>query len=338
MRKLLSISRICLFVICAAFTLIACKKQGPEAVKAIEIRVASAHAATHPTSIAMRDVFKKIIEEETGGTFKVTVHEADVLGEEKDLYDGVKTGSVEVVSIGTAMSDEYSKMLIADWPFLFRDLVHAREVFTGAIGVELIAEYNAMNNGSKMIGGWSPNNARTFSSNKPISMPADFQGQRICMPNNPIYLQLVELLGAEAISMKDISGALKQNVIDGQDNGMSQIRASGWYENQKYLYETNHMVSPIEILVNTKFLESLSPEHQAIIEKAATAATEHAWDLYEASIDEDRKFLQDNGMTIVQPTEEDKTTIIEMMEPLYADLRAHYPWAEELTGRIRAMP
>ncbi len=337
MKVFLRLSKLCLFVMLAGIALAGCKKSG-ETAKPITIKVGCVMAASHPTTVAMQEVFKKMVEQETNGAILVNVYEAGLLGGEKDLYNSVKSGSLEVVTMGTGMWDEFNKMLIPDWPFLFRDLKHARKVFTGEIGAEISNEFN-QNVNAYMIGGWGPNGARTFSSNKPLNTPADFKGQRIRMPNNPIHLKLAELLGANVISMNmnDIFSALEQKVIDGQDNGMSQIRATGWYEVQKYIYETNHMVSSIEILVSKKFMDSLSPENRAIIEKAAVASTEYAWDLYEASIDNDRKFLQDNGLTIVQPTAADKEEMIMMMAPLYADLQAKYPWAEELTQRIRGI-
>ena len=95
------------------------------------------------------------------------------------------------------------------------------------------------------------------------------------------------------------------------------------------------MVSSIEVLGNEEFLESLPEEDRKIFEKASKLTAQRAWDIYEKSIEEDKEFLQKEGMNITEPTEEEIEQMREMAQPVYDYLYEKYDWAEDLIQRIQ---
>ena len=70
---------------------------------------------------------------------------------------------------------------------------------------------------------------------------------------------------------------------------------------------------------------------------AAQAAAVQAWDDYSASIEKDRKFLIDQGLTVTSPTEADRQAMIDKTQPVVDKLLAENAWAKELTDKIRAV-
>ena len=304
----------------------------------IVIKVADNWNQTHPMAAVMDTVFKTMVEEESGGALTVETYHSGTLGNEGDMWQGVRNGTIEIVVIGTVMNQEYTTMLISDWPWLYRDLDHAKAVWTGEVADELNASFHEKFPETQMLA-WGPNSARTFTSNKPLEKVEDFAGQKFRMPSNPIHVGLAENLGAssQVIPLGELFSALETGVVDGQDNGMVTVKSEALYEVQKYLYETNHIIATLEVIVNDAWMESLTEEQQGIIEKAAKAAAEQAWDDYAASIDADRKFLIDNGMTVTQPTEADRQKMIEMTQPVVDKLYAENDWAEELVAKIQAV-
>lgn len=303
---------------------------------AIVIKVADNWNASHPMAAAIDEVFKTQVEEKSGGDITIEVYHSGTLGNEADLWSGVRSGTIEMTVIGTVMNQEYPTMLISDWPWLYRDLDHAKAVWTGDIADELSADFHEKFPETQILG-WGPNSARTFTSNKPLTSPADFQGQKFRMPSNPIHVGLAENLGAssQVIPLGELFSALETGVVDGQDNGMVTVVSEGLYEVQKYVYETNHIVATLEFIVNDSFMEGLSEEQQTILEEAADAACTQAWDNYIASIDKDRQFLIDNGLTVTQPSEADRQALIEQTQPVVDKLLAENDWAADLTARIR---
>ena len=229
-------------------------------------------------------------------------------------------------------------MLISDWPWLYRDVDHATAVWTGEIADEMNAAFNEKFPEVQMLA-WGPNSARTFTSNKELTKPEDFAGQKFRMPGNPIHVGLAENLGASAqvIPLGELFSALETGVVDGQDNGMVTVVSEGLYEVQKYVSETNHIIATLEIIANDGFMSKLTEEQQQIIKDAAKATAEQAWADYAASIDKDRSFLEENGLTVTPVSEADRQKLMDMTQPVVDKLLADNDWAQELTDKIRAV-
>ncbi|MDU4959092.1 MAG: TRAP transporter substrate-binding protein [Sporomusaceae bacterium] len=310
-------------------------KGGTDA-KPTVIRVGSTLAATHPVNVALAQHFKPMVEEGSKGALKVEIYEGGTLGGEKELYDSVRNGNLQMCAVGTVMWNEVPKMAIPDFPFVFRDIPHARAVYNGQVGDEMAAELEKI--GKVKFLGWFPNGSRVFSTNRTISKLEDFKGLRLRMPNNPIHIQVGTLLGANVTPMPlgEVFTALEQKVVDGQDNPLSTFRNEGWYEVQSDIFESNHMISTIELLGSTKMWSSLTKEQQTLIQQAGEKAGKEAWDLYVKSIEDDKKFLQERKLKITTPDEATRQRLVELMQPVYNDLYKKYDWAEETVKRIRA--
>ncbi len=299
-------------------------------------RIGSNWAASHPMAAAIDEVFVPMIEEESGGQLTAEVFHSGTLGNEGDLWDGVRNGTIDMVIVGTPMNQEYSKMLISDWPFLYRDLEHAQAVWTGDIAQEMSDDFHEQFPSTYILG-WGPNSARTFSSAKELTSVDDFSGQKFRMPPNDIHIGLAEELGASAqvIPLGDLFTALETGVVDGQDNGMVTIISEGFYEVQDYVYESNHIIATLELIVAAPFYDGLSDENKAIVDEAAAKAVEEAWANYIESVKTDREFLQDNGVTVTQVDEAERQMLIEKTQPVVDKLISENDWAEDLTDRIR---
>lgn len=308
------------------------------AANPITIKVGDNWGNTHPMAAALDTVFKPAVEKNSKGAIKVDVYHSGTLGNEADLWNGVRNGTIEVAVIGSGMNQEYPTMLITDWPFLYRDLAHAKKVWTGPVADELSAGFHQKFPTVHVLG-WGPNSARTFTSNKKLTSVGDFKGQKFRMPSNPIHVGIAKGLGANAqvIPLGELFSAMETGVVDGQDNGMVTVISEAFYEVQKYLYETNHIIATLEVIVSAPFFDKLSPEHQKIIRDASKETSVKAWDNYIASVDKDRQFLKSKGMTVTPLAEADRQKIIEMLKPLTDKLYADHQWAKPLTDKIKAV-
>ncbi|MDR1573524.1 MAG: TRAP transporter substrate-binding protein [Clostridiales Family XIII bacterium] len=303
----------------------------------VTLRIGDNWGASHPMAAALDNVFKKQIEEQSGGSITVDVKHDGLLGNEADLWTGVRSGDIQAAIVGTPMNQEFSMMLISDWPFLYTGLEHARKVWTesevaGFVNGKFHEKFPEVE-----ILGWGPNSARTFTSNKKLESFADFKGQLFRMPGNPIHEGIVENLGAShtVIALGELYTALETGTVDGQDNGMVTVIAQNFDKVQKYLYETNHIIATLEIVINEDFLNSLSDGQRTIVRDAAAAAAGQAWEDYIKSVDADRQTLIDAGMTVTPCSAEDQAKIIEAIRPLVDKLYSENDWAAELTDMVR---
>ncbi|MFP3089983.1 TRAP transporter substrate-binding protein [Treponema sp. TIM-1] len=314
------------------------QSSGSAAQQKLTIKVGDNWGASHPMAAALDTVFKPQIESASGGALTVDIYHSGTLGNEADLWNGVRNGTIEVAIVGTPMNQEYPTMMISDWPFLYRDLSHAKKVWTGSIAEEINTEFHQKFPTVHMLA-WGPNSARTFTSNKKLTSVDDFKGQKFRMPGNPIHVGIAENLGASAqvIPLGELFSALETGVVDGQDNGMVTVISEAFYEVQKYLYETNHIIATLEIVVSAPFYDKLTPAQQKIVSDAAKATAAKAWDDYIKSVDSDRQFLKDKGVTVTPTTAADQARIIQMLQPLTNQLFAQHAWAKPLTDRIKAV-
>ena len=270
MKKIASVA---LAAALSASLLAGCGGSGEGGSDSVTLKIGDNWGATHPMAAALDTVFKTQIEEQTGGAVKVEVYHDGLLGDEAALWQGVRDGSVDFTVVGTPMNQEFPMMLISDWPFLYRDLEHAMNVWTGDVADEVSAAFNEKFPEVEMLS-WGPNSARTFTSNKQLTCVDDFAGQKFRMPNNPIHIGIVEDLGASAqvISLGELFTALETGTVDGQDNGMVTVVAQRFQEVQKYLNFTNHILYLNQIIINNDKFNSLDPLYQDALTQAVEEA------------------------------------------------------------------
>ena len=337
MRKSMKLFVCILAAICCMGGVFAAgASEGGAKAKTYTIKVGDNWGATHPMGRALASVFKPEVENATNGAVKVDIYSDGTLGNEGDLWNGVRNGTIEMAVVGTPFNQEWSKALISDWPFLYKDLNHAKKVWTGPIADQMDKEFHEKFPTAYMLA-WGPNSARTFSSNKKLTSVDDFKGQKFRMPSNPIHVGIAQDLGASAqvISLNELFSALETGVVDGQDNGMVTILSQSFDQVQKYVYETNHIIATLEVIISAPFFDSLPAEYQTAVSSAAKKTAETAWNDYIASVDKDRQTLRDRGLTVTECTAADRKVIIGKIQPLLDELYAKYDWAKDLTDKIR---
>ncbi len=298
------------------------------------VKVAICVSGTTPAATALREVFQPMVEEQTDGRYSVQLYEAGVLGSEKAVYDYTRNGIVEMCVVGTSMWSETPVMGIPDFPFIFRDVAHARRCYQGELGDYIIDQIEKEQ--PVQLLSWLPNGARAFSSNKPLAGLSDFKGQKLRMPNNPIHVKLAESLGANVVIMDlgEVFTSLEQGVVDGQDNPLSTVRSEGWYEVQDYIYNTNHIISSLELFAGEEFWEHMDEADRAVFEQAALETSDYAWDLYISQLEEDKQFMTEQGLVVTDLTPEDQEQMIASIQPVYDYLDSQYEWAPDIREMV----
>lgn len=337
MRRLAGVVKLGMGLVAAvsaAMAVTGCSAQDGEMGKGKLVKVSICVSSQTPTTRAMREVFKPRLEELTDGRYNIEIYDSGVLGGEKVTYDYTRSGIIEMCVVGTPMWSENPKMSISDFPFVFREVNHARKAYQGELG-EYISEDIESREPLELLA-WCPNGARAFSSNKKLESLEDFKGQKLRMPNNPIHVKLAESLGANVVimDMGEVFTALEQGVADGQDNPLSTVRTEGWYEVQDYVYNTNHIVASLELFAGDKFWDEVPDEDKEAFRQAASEASDYAWDLYIEQLESDKQFMIDNGLTVTELTEEDRERMIEMIQPVYDYLDSQYDWAADVRKMI----
>lgn len=243
--------------------------------------------------------FKTLVEEKTSGEIEVQVFPNEQLGSEPEMVESVAMGNLQATAAGTGIFAQYHKQIgVVELPYLFADFEQAWSVLDGPIGTEISEPLREK--GIHIIGYWENGFRHVTNDVRPIQRPSDLKGIKIRTPEIPVSISILQEMGANPTPMPfgELYLSLQQGVVDGQENPLTNIYASKFYEVQKYLSLTGHQYSPLPVAVSEEFWQSLSPDQQAAVEEAAQEAGQYHRDVVR---EDDRKLkaeLQQKGMKV----------------------------------------
>ena len=192
----------------------------------------------------------------------------------------------------------YKEFLVLDLPFAFANEREADIVLDGPFGKKLLEVMPAKG----LVGlAYMEQGYRSISNSKrPINKLEDIQGLKIRTIQNPLYVDMLNTLGANAVPMAftELYTALDTKAVDGQENPYATLEASKFYEVQKFMSATKHIYNPQLLLVGKKFWDTLSPAEKKIFQDAAYEARDHQRKVAREMDLKSRQFLVKSGMQI----------------------------------------
>ena len=214
--------------------------------------------------------FEELVEQRFPGRVDIRVFGASQLGEDKEMLEGLRLGTLEMHVPSSVLHSVAPEFGLFDLPFLIRDRAHFERIADGEIGREL-ARILEEEHGVTLLAFWENGFRVITNSVRPIVTPADLDGIRLRTPKDPERMRLFETLGASPASMSfgEVFTALRQGVVDGQENPLAQLTAARFHEVQRYLSVSNHVYTPAYPLVRTAWFEGLAPDLQEGLREAA---------------------------------------------------------------------
>ncbi len=263
-----------IFTALAAAALGAAPAHAQKVLKYAHFQPAKDDQPKHVAALA----FKEHLEKATGGSVKVEIYPAGQFGKDQPTMEGVKLGTLELaVAHDGAIATVHKPIGVLGIPFLYESHEHAWRVYDSRWKKEF-SDDMVKKTGIRMLG-LADNGVRHFTNSvRPIKSPADMKGMKIRIQPSPVFKTLVESLGASAsaIPWAELPTALQQKVVDGQENGVTNILAASLYQHQKYATLDGHVWSIHAYLVNEKFYQGLSAaERKAVDEGTKKAVAIH---------------------------------------------------------------
>jgi tripartite ATP-independent transporter DctP family solute receptor len=291
--------------------------------KPIKLKLATVIPAKHAYNLAGME-FARRIKDATEGSIEIRVFPGGQLGKgERELLEGMQIGSIDLAVTATGPISGFSpSMMVLDLPFLFRDYGHVDAVLDGPIGRRLLDNLEK----SRLKGlAFFENGFRNFTNSaRPLLEPEDFKGLKFRTMENPVHLDSVRQLGAQAVPMSwgEVYTSLQTKVIDGQENPIAIIHAYKMNEVQKYLSLTGHFYSPAPLTMSLTRFRSLKPEWQELFVKTAVQVA-----AFERSIirDNEQRQLKDLKAWGMDVRSVDKSAFLEATHPVYEKYMKQYP-------------
>src|SRR6185437_1700186 len=185
--------------------------------------------------------FKELAEKYTNGKVKVEVYPNSSLYKDKEEIEALQLGSVQMLAPSTAKFAPLGvkEFEALDLPWLFKDEATYAAAMKGPIGKWLFQKLEAK--GITGLAYWD-NGFHMTSANRPLLMPADFQGLKIRISGSKIADRYFRDLGSipQIMAFSEVYQALQTGVVDGCENTPSNYLTQKFHEVQKDITVSNH--------------------------------------------------------------------------------------------------
>jgi tripartite ATP-independent transporter DctP family solute receptor len=269
-------------------------------VAAEDLKAADVHPEGYPNVVAMQNLGKKL-DAATNGRLKLKMFPGAVLGDEKAMLEQAQVGAIDILRISLgAVGPVVPEVNAFNMPFIFRDEDHMRKVIDGDIGKEMLDKITA--SPAKLVGlGWMDGGTRNLYTKKMVKTPADLKGLKIRMIGNPVFVDTMNAMGGNGISMGfgELYSALQTGVVDGAENNVPTYFTQNHYTVAKYYSLTGHLIIP-EIFVFSKVKwDKLSKDDQALIMKLSREAQMEQRKLWDERVAGDTVKLKSAGVEFI---------------------------------------
>lgn len=260
-----------------AATIIGLALAAPAAAETkISIGWALGDTPTDPYAITAH-TFKDELERLAPGEFDISLFPNSSLGDERELIEGLTFGTVDVAIVANApVANLDPKFFLNDLPFLYPDFAKAHEVLDGPIG-EILTD-SLRGQGIELLA-FSEGGFRQMINNvRPVVAPDDVDGIKFRVMQNPIFIDMFNELGGNAIPMawSDTYTAVQQGTIDGLEIPLSVIAANKYGEITKYLSLTQHTYSAAPLMMSSATYDGLTDSQKEAVQQAAALAVAEA--------------------------------------------------------------
>ena len=235
----------------------------------------------------------------TGGKIKMKGFGNASLGNDMQMQNALIGGAQEMTVVSTAtLVGIVSDFGVYDLPFVFRNEREADAILDGPFGQNLMAKLQEK--GLVGLAYWENGFRNLTNSKRPITKMEDMQGIKLRVMQNPVYIDMFKGFGANAIPLafSELFTALETGTVDGQENPVTTIQSSKFYEVQKYLSLTKHVYSPWIVLASKKWWDGLNADEKKAVQDAVVTSRDfERKDSRDASA-KGIEFLKQKGMQV----------------------------------------
>lgn len=272
-----------------------------QAASAVELKLGHFAAEGSPNAVAAQQ-FKTNVEKRTNGEVKINVFGNNALGSPPEVLEQVMLGAVDMSLSG---QDQLAKHLpfydTISTPFAFKDYAMADKIIDGDF--KKWADPELAKKGLVHLSDWEWGFRQLTNSKKSVMVPADLKGMKIRTPPAFAYQAFVEAAGGNAVTIAfpELVMAMKQGVVDGQENPIGTIYSLKLYETQKYMTILNYTYSSMVHVVNKNSWAKLTPAQQQIVREESANSAKLARKTLRDDETTQLKDLEAKGIVISRP-------------------------------------
>jgi tripartite ATP-independent transporter DctP family solute receptor len=250
------------------------------------------------------------------------------------LIEAASSGAIQIVDEGAAQFGQFvPQFSILEAPYIWRDAQQVRRVLSSPLVDDMNAALVAKRS-MRVVGSTYYGKRHVTSGTKPINTVDDMKGFKLRIPEVDTFRAMAEAWGARPtpLNISELYLALSQGAVDGQENPLPTIQSNKFFEVQKYLVLTGHIITPRLIVVNETTWQALGAKEREVL-KSAIASNGQIQD--NEILAQEGKLVdtfKSGGMNVIQPDLES------FRKPVLASLPAKFEskWGKGLWERIAA--
>jgi len=192
-----------------------------------------------------------------------------------DLLTQTDTGEIDGCYFSSSyLTDKVPELRLFDQHFVVPDRRHAYAILDGSLGNRLATQVQ-LRTGLCVLGYWDNGLRHISSATGPIQQPDDCKGLKIRTLNSEDHRRVFAALGFEAMSIdvRDLPDAVKNSVVDAQENPLTNMYNFGLHKFQRYITLSRHLLGVAPVFFNKAAVASWSDEIHGIMQRAVSDAT-----------------------------------------------------------------
>ncbi len=237
----------------------------------------------------------------TNNKYQIEVFPASQLGKETDINQGLSLGSVDIIISGASFAARsHPPIGVGYYPFTFKSPEHLLAYAKSDVFKELAKGYEEKT--GHVITATTYYGTRHTTSNRPFKACGDMKGLKIRVPDVPAYLAYPRACGANTtpIAFAEVYLALQNGTVEAQENPLTTIDAKKFYEVQKHIVLTGHIVDAINTVVAKGTWAKFTPDEQKIFGEVTQEAAARATARIKADEAKLVDFFKSKGLTVTE--------------------------------------
>lgn len=303
----------------------------------LELKLSHVFGPTEQLAVSVQEAADNI-REKTGGAIDIQCYPNSQLPTYKDGLQQVASGA---------------KFISVEDPSYIGDYVPNFKALVGPMMCASIEEYEYLLE-TDLVKGWLKeleddhnikvlalnyfSGFRFMKTNKEIYTPDDLKGMKIRVPKSDLFVNTLNAMGANAVPMgwDETLQACSSGVVDGLEGTMSDFRYDGSGDVASVGSLTNHLIGVCGVYIGKSVWDEIPAEYQEIIAAEFAASGDRMVDTIQASYEDDKKFLEENGHTF---NEVDVDSFAAGFGPVYDAIEGTDPGIyDTLKAEIAKMP
>ena len=268
------------------------------------------------------------LQKAVGDAIRLDYFPNNQLGKESDVVQQVKVGAIDMMVTGSSIwATVLPELGMLDLGYMFDSYAHVAKAMEGKAGAAL-NELLQKRAGCSILTWASHFGSRNVYTKAQVKSLADIKGVKLRVLPTPAFIETFKIMGAipTPIPFGELYMSAQTGVVDGFEHDAGTVLASKFNEVTKYCWQTEHLFSPMVVVMGRRSMDkipaSLRPAFLKAVQETTAQQRVVADDKASAAIEE----LKKKGMSFFPMAAAERKAVREQMQArLWADFARQYP-------------